>query len=44
MFKFAIPVLHVSSSAAAEKFYCGQLGFNQSFVYRFGRSVEKFST
>jgi uncharacterized glyoxalase superfamily protein PhnB len=35
MFKFAIPVLHVSSSAAAEKFYCGQLGFKQSFAYRF---------
>jgi lactoylglutathione lyase len=35
MFKFAIPVLHVSSSAAAEKFYCDQLGFKQSFAYRF---------
>ena len=34
MFKFAIPVLHVSSYAAAEKFYCGQLGFKQSFAYR----------
>ena len=35
MFKFAIPVLHVSSSAAAEKFYCGKLGFKQSFACRF---------
>ncbi|MBI2823954.1 MAG: VOC family protein [Planctomycetia bacterium] len=34
MFKDAIPVLHVASSAAAEAFYCGQLGFWHSFVYR----------
>ena len=34
MFKFAIPVLHVSSSAAAEEFYCDQLGFKQAFAYR----------
>jgi catechol 2,3-dioxygenase-like lactoylglutathione lyase family enzyme len=34
MFKFAIPVLHVSSSAAAEEFYCGSLGFTQDFAYR----------
>jgi len=34
MFKFAIPVLHVSSSAAAEEFYCGRLGFRQDFAYR----------
>jgi catechol 2,3-dioxygenase-like lactoylglutathione lyase family enzyme len=34
MFKFAIPVLHVSSSAAAEEFYCERLGFTQSFAYR----------
>src|ERR1041385_6511446 len=34
MFKFAIPVLHVTSSAAAEEFYCDRLGFRQSFAYR----------
>ena len=34
MFKCAIPVLHVSSSAAAEKFYCGRLGFRRNFAYR----------
>jgi uncharacterized glyoxalase superfamily protein PhnB len=34
MFKMAIPVLHVSSSAAAEAFYCGKLGFKPEFVYR----------
>lgn len=34
MFKLAIPVLHVSSSAAAEEFYCIRLGFHQEFAYR----------
>jgi uncharacterized glyoxalase superfamily protein PhnB len=34
MFKSAIPVLHVSSSAAAEEFYCNRLGFKQHFAYR----------
>ena len=34
MLKFAIPVLHVTSSAAAEVFYCDKLGFQQRFVYR----------
>jgi catechol 2,3-dioxygenase-like lactoylglutathione lyase family enzyme len=34
MFKLAIPVLHVSSSAAAEEFYCDRLGFDQKFAYR----------
>jgi len=34
MFKSAIPVLHVSSAAAAEKFYCDCLGFHQTFAYR----------
>ena len=34
MFKSAIPVLHVSSSIAAEKFYCDGLGFTQKFAYR----------
>jgi uncharacterized glyoxalase superfamily protein PhnB len=34
MLKLAIPVLHVSSSTAAEQFYCTGLGFQQKFVYR----------
>jgi uncharacterized glyoxalase superfamily protein PhnB len=34
LLKFAIPVLHVSSSVAAEEFYCGRLGFRQQFAYR----------
>lgn len=33
MVKYAIPVLHVSSSAAAEAFY-RQLGFDRRFAYR----------
>lgn len=32
MFKSAIPVLHVSSSAAAEEFYCDRLGFILQFA------------
>ena len=35
MFKFAIPVLHVSSAATAEEFYCNRLGFTRLFAYRF---------
>lgn len=34
MIKLAIPVLHVSDSAAAEEFYCRGLGFRQEFAYR----------
>jgi uncharacterized glyoxalase superfamily protein PhnB len=34
VFKSAIPVLHVSSSAAAEEFYCSGLGFRRDFAYR----------
>jgi catechol 2,3-dioxygenase-like lactoylglutathione lyase family enzyme len=34
MFKLSVPVLHVSSSAAAEAFYCGRLGFSRQFAYR----------
>lgn len=34
MLKQAIPVLHVSSSMAAEQFYCAGLGFQQRFAYR----------
>lgn len=34
MIKLAIPVLHVSSAAAAEDFYCHRLGFVRQFAYR----------
>ena len=34
MLKLAIPVLHVSSSAAAEDFYCKRLGFRREFAHR----------
>lgn len=34
MLKQAIPVLHVSSSAEAEDFYCNRLGFQREFAYR----------
>lgn len=34
MFRQAILVLHVSSSAVAEDFYCTRLGFRQRFAYR----------
>ncbi len=34
MLRRAIPVLHVSSSTAAEQFYCGGLGFVREFAYR----------
>lgn len=33
MFKTAIPVLHVSSSVAAEAFFCHQLGFTKLFAF-----------
>lgn len=33
-FNLAIPVLHVSSSAAAVEFFCNRLGFKQLFAYR----------
>jgi uncharacterized glyoxalase superfamily protein PhnB len=32
--KLAIPLLHVSSSGAAEEFYCNALGFKKEFAYR----------
>jgi uncharacterized glyoxalase superfamily protein PhnB len=32
--KVAIPLLHVSSSGAAEEFYCNALGFKKEFAYR----------
>jgi len=34
MFRSAIPVLHVSSIATAADFYCGSLGFRETFAYR----------
>jgi uncharacterized glyoxalase superfamily protein PhnB len=34
MFKLAIPVLHITNSAAAENFYCRQLGFKREFAHR----------
>jgi len=34
MIKLAIPVLHVSDTAAARRFYCDQLGFHFEFAYR----------
>ena len=38
MLRLAIPVLNVASSEAAEKFYCGQLGFQRQFAYRIDES------
>jgi catechol 2,3-dioxygenase-like lactoylglutathione lyase family enzyme len=35
MFKHAVRVLHVSSIADAEEFYCTQLGFRPTFKYGF---------
>ncbi len=35
MFKFAIPVLHVSNATTADEFYCKRLGFTRGFAYRF---------
>jgi len=32
--KRAVPLLHVSSSAEAEDFYCNRLGFRRHFAYR----------
>lgn len=40
MFRLAIPVLHVSSSVAAEQFYCGELGFDREFAYRPGETPD----
>jgi catechol 2,3-dioxygenase-like lactoylglutathione lyase family enzyme len=31
---FAIPLMHVSSSTAAEEFYCARLGFTKEWEYR----------
>jgi len=34
MLKVAVPLLHVANAAAAETFYCAQLGFRREFVHR----------
>jgi catechol 2,3-dioxygenase-like lactoylglutathione lyase family enzyme len=34
MIKLAIPLLHVSDSAAARNFYCDHLGFRLEFTHR----------
>ena len=34
MIKSATPLLHVSNSAAAQKFYCGRMGFKLEFAHR----------
>lgn len=38
MFKYAVPVLCVSNSAAAAEYYCNQLGFHQQFSHRMDES------
>src|SRR5262249_12862679 len=40
VFKLAIPVLHVGSSASAEEFYCNRLGFRREFAYRLDESKQ----
>jgi catechol 2,3-dioxygenase-like lactoylglutathione lyase family enzyme len=34
MFKIALPILGISDSALAERFYCGRLGFRRAHAYR----------
>jgi uncharacterized glyoxalase superfamily protein PhnB len=34
MLKRAIPLLHITDSTAAERFYCNELGFRLASVYR----------
>ena len=34
MIKVAVPLLHVSSAAAAQEFYCNRLGFELEFAHR----------
>jgi catechol 2,3-dioxygenase-like lactoylglutathione lyase family enzyme len=34
VFKIALPILYVSSSVAAERFYCDKLGFHVIYAYR----------
>jgi uncharacterized glyoxalase superfamily protein PhnB len=33
LFKFAVPLLHVSNSVVAREFYCNQLGFQLKFAH-----------
>ena len=37
MIKSATPLLHVSNSAAAQAFYCDQMGFKLEFAHRSDR-------
>jgi uncharacterized glyoxalase superfamily protein PhnB len=39
MLKLAIPLLHVSNSAAAEQFFCERLGFRLEFAHRGDESM-----
>ena len=34
MIKVAIPILHISDPALAERFYCSELGFEKTFAYQ----------
>jgi len=38
MFRYAVPVMRVGSSAAAVEYYCNQLGFHQEFSHRMEES------
>ena len=38
LIKIAIPLVHASSSAAAEEFYCERLGFRREFAHRGGKA------
>lgn len=38
MLRYAVPVLRVSSSAAAMEYYCNQLGFQMQFSHRMDES------
>jgi catechol 2,3-dioxygenase-like lactoylglutathione lyase family enzyme len=40
VFKLAIPLLHVTDSAAAEDFYCNRLGFRLEFAHRPGEHAK----
>jgi catechol 2,3-dioxygenase-like lactoylglutathione lyase family enzyme len=39
VFKLAIPLIHVSSVAAAEDFYCNRLGFERRFAHRLDETM-----
>jgi uncharacterized glyoxalase superfamily protein PhnB len=40
MIKSATPLLHVSNSAAAQKFYCDQLGFKLEFAHQAAEKLD----